>query len=184
MFTDRPVHLTVGSTDETTGQTGRRDEPSEISKYPSPLLQEQTATFYAMPPLSYIYDERRDSLPPWWMQSQRADVQSWQKGRRSCLTVGEDNSLRPALASPAPPPSLCRRGNGFCDLCLPITVRFTQHQPSDGITHQHTSDIMNAPVPPPIARCPPHQRVTAGVCRMIEMKGTVFEMAVMTLMMT
>lgn len=48
-----------------------------------------------------------------------------------------------------PLPLLPHCGNGFSDLCLPITVRFTQHQPSDGVTHQHTSDIMNAPAPPP-----------------------------------
>lgn len=79
---------------------------------------------------------------------------------------------------------LPHRGNGFSDLCLPITVRFTQHQPSDSITHQHTSHIMNTPAPLPIAWFPPHQLVTAGVCRMIEMTGALFEIAMMTLMMT
>lgn len=79
---------------------------------------------------------------------------------------------------------LPHRGNGFSDLYLPITVRFTQHQPSDSITHQHTSHIMNTPAPLPIAWFPPHQLVTAGVCRMIEMTGALFEIAMMTLMMT
>lgn len=69
------------------------------------------------------------------------------EGHRPRPTVGEDNGVLPTFASLFP--FLPHRGNGFSDLCLPITVRFTQHQPSDGITHQHASDIMNAPALPP-----------------------------------
>lgn len=51
------------------------------------------------------------------------------------LQFEEDNSVLPHCRFPSPLSRL--GGNGFSDLCLPITVRFTQHQPSDGISHQH-----------------------------------------------
>lgn len=56
------------------------------------------------------------------------------EGQRRSSPVKEDNS---ALPLSLPFPLILHRGNGFSDLCLPITVCFTQHQPSDGITHQH-----------------------------------------------
>lgn len=79
------------------------------------------------------------------MQSQQADTQSWQKDGGPALQLEKTTAHFPLLL---PFPLLPHRRNGFSDLCLPITVCFTQHQPSDGITHQHTSDIMNAPAPP------------------------------------
>lgn len=71
MLAGRLVHFTFGEHRPTKGEyckdkeTNRTKSLRKKQQAPFPIASlTVTSTFYAVPPLTCIYDERRDSLPP------------------------------------------------------------------------------------------------------------------------
>lgn len=76
-----------------------------------------------MPPLSCIYDERRDGRPH---NECKATTQTLSHDRRTATPPYSWRRQYRTSHFHFPSPLLPHCGNGFSDLCLPITIRFTQ----------------------------------------------------------
>ena len=97
-----PLHLRRNRHAKIEGRTKslHKTTKSPLSLFASGTV---TATFYATPPLSCIYDERRGRSPA-IMNAKPARRRSvMTEGQRPRPTVGEDNGVRPTSTSPPPP---------------------------------------------------------------------------------